>query len=241
MEVPFETEPCNFLKDGKPCFRGRVVHEEVVTEDELIAQTATACGGANPAFVRCVRNTYFDKVGAALNTGKRIESEDFRGGLAVHGTFSSSDAPWDPEVNYITPYLTPCGRLKAATKGLTAVNVTAGPRVQLRSVMQDVEGATEGIIVPVEGGAELLLAGNGFLLDVEAGDENVTLRDVKTGEVKATGRVTATMSTTLDVTFDELPPAGKYLLVVASRAGMGMDYGVAEGRRKVTVQAEGGV
>ena len=241
MDVPFETVPCSFLKDGKPCFYGRTIQDEVETEDELIAETAVACGGANPAFVKCVRNTYFDKVCAALNAGKRIEGEDFRAGLAVHGTFDNSDSPWNPDVNSISPYFTPCGRLKAAVKGMKAVNVTSGPRVQVRSVVQAVEGSTEGVIVPMSGGASLLLAGVGFLLDVEAEDEGVTLRDVKTGQVKAVGTVTEVRSTTLDVTFDELPEAGQYLLVVASRNGMGMDYGVAEGKRKVTVQAvEGG-
>ena len=70
MEVPFETEPCTFLKDGKPCFRGRVVYGDLVTNDELIAETAVACGGANPDFVTCVCKTYMGKVGAALSAGK---------------------------------------------------------------------------------------------------------------------------------------------------------------------------
>ncbi len=45
-------------------------------------------GGATPAFVRCARSTYFDKVGTTLNSGKRIGSDrvELEDAIAVGGT-----------------------------------------------------------------------------------------------------------------------------------------------------------
>lgn len=237
MEIPIETDPCNFLKDGKPCFRGRVRYNGVVHDEELLDETAVACGGANPAFIRCVWKVFFDKCAQAIGAGKRIDCEDFSGGMGVHGTFKTADAPWDPELNALVPYLTPKGRIKVAAEGLVGVNVTKGPSVSVRSVMQDIDGAVEDVIVALPGDIVLLIAGTGLRVDTEAEDEGVFLVDAKTGETVATGQVTGATATTLDCMFGELPPAGQYLLAVSSRNGMGDAYGVATGKRKVTVKA----
>ena len=236
MTVPFKTQLCNFTKGGKPCYMGRTQPTAKTGEDVLVERASVRCGGADPAFVKCAVQSYFSEVASELSQGNRVESEFFSGGVSVHGDFPSSDAPWDAQRNFLATYLTPRGKLKDAPKDLTGVNVTKGAQAKVRSVMQDAEGAVEGILVETDAMLELLvlLAGAGLLVDVEAPDEGVSLLDPKTGEVKAVGRVTHATSTTLDCSFDPVEP-GQYVLAVYSRNGMGSSYGVAVGKRKVTV------
>lgn len=236
MTIPFKTQLCNFTKDGQPCYQGRIQPTAKTGEDTLFARAAVRCGGADPAFVKCAVHSYFGEVASEFQKGNRVEGEFFSGGVSVRGLFGSADAPWNSEVNILTTYLTPRGKLKEAVRDLTATNVTSGPRVSVRSAMQDADGAVEGIFVMTPGMTELilLLAGVGLLVDVEALDEGVSLLDPKTGAVKAIGRVTNATSTTLDCSFDPVEP-GQYVLAVASRNGMGASYGVALGKRKVTV------
>lgn len=236
MTIPYMTSLCNFMKDGKPCFMGRVLSGMTIGEDALLERAAVRCGGVDPAFVKCALHSYFGEVASEFQKGNRVEGEFFSGGVSVRGPFGSADAPWNSEVNTLATYLTPRGKLKDAVRDLTATNVTSGPRVSVRSAIQDADGAVEGIVVETPGMTELilLLAGVGLLVDVEASDEGVSLLDPKTGEVKSLGRVTNATSTTLDCSFDPVEP-GQYVLAVASRNGMGASYGVALGKRKVTV------
>ena len=236
MTIPFKTQLCNFTKDGKPCYQGRTQPAARTSEDTVYARAAIRCGGVDPAFVKCAVQTYFGEIGSEFQQGFGFEGEFFSGGVSVRGLFGSADAPWNPKVNTLATYLTPRGKLKEAVRGLTATNVTSGPRVSVRSAIQDATGAVEGIFVETPDMTELLvlLAGTGLLVDVEAPDEGVSLLDPKTGEVKSLGRVTNATSTTLDCSFDPVEP-GQYVLAVASRNGMGASYGVALGKRKVTV------
>ena len=236
MTIPYMTVLCNFMKDGKPCFAGRVLSGMTIGEDALLERAAVRCGGVDPAFVKCAVHSYIGEIASEFHRGNRVENEFFSGGVSVRGLFGSADAAWNPKVNTLATYLTPRGKLKEAVRGLTATNVTSGPRVSVRSAIQDATGAVEGIFVETPGMTELilLLAGTGLLVDVEAPDEGVSLLDPKTGEVKSRGRVTNATSTTLDCSFDPVEP-GQYVLAVASRNGMGASYGVALGKRKVTV------
>ncbi len=236
MNVPFITQLCNFTKDGKPCYCARSLPGAKTGEDVIFDRASIRCGGIDPAFMKFSVRSYLGEVANELSKGNRVESEFFTGGVSVRGDFPTSDAPWDPERNRLTVYLTPRGPLKDVVKGMTAVNMTEGPRTVVRSVMQDMEGAEESVFRVLPGMQELLalIAGTGLLVDVQASDEGVDLLDPKTGEVKAVGRVTHATSTTLDCSFDPVEP-GQYVLAVASRDGMGASYGVAVGRRKVTV------
>ena len=236
MTVPFKTHLSNLTKGGKPCYQGRTQPGAKTGEDPIMERAARRCGNADAAFMKCAVHAYFGEVATEFSKGNRVESAFFSGGVSVRGVVPTSDAPWDPERNALTVYLTPRGKLKDAVKGLTGENVTDGAHTTIRSALQDQEGAVEGIFVETPGMLELLvlLAGAGLLVDVEAPDEGVSLLDPKTGEVRAVGRVTNATTTTLDCSFDPVEP-GQYVLAVFSRNGMGSAYGVAMAKRKVTV------
>ena len=236
MNVSIKTALSNFTKGGAPCYMGRTLSNGTDHHSDIVHRTAVRCGGVDDAFVDCVIKTYFGQIGQSIAQGKRVESLYFTGGIAVHGMFDTSDAPWDPARHSFEAYLTPRGDLKDAASELTGVNVTKGANVAIKSVLQDRDGAEEGVIVLSEGLTELqlLLAGVGLLVDAEAADEGVFLLDAKTGEVVATGRVADVSATTLDCSFDPVEP-GQYVLAVSSRNGMGASFGAAMAKKKVTV------
>lgn len=236
MNVSFKTVLSNFSKGGKPCYSGRTISNGIDRHADIVRRTAVRCGGVDDAFVDCVIKTYYGQVRQSLAQGKRVDSLFFTAGTTVHGLFDSSDAPWDPVRHSFEAHLTPRGALKEATAELTGVNVTKGANVAVKSVLQDADGAEEGVIELYDGLTELslLIAGVGLQVDVEAADEGTFLLDAKTGEVVATGRVTNATAITLDCAFDLVEP-GQYVLAVASRNGMGASYGVAMGKRKVSV------
>ena len=236
MNVSIKTALSNFTKGGMPCYSGRTISNGTDHHSDIVHRTAMRCGGVDDAFVDCIVRTYFGQIGQSIAQGKRVESLYFTSGIAVHGTFDSSDAPWDPARHSFEMYLTPRGDFKEAVSGLTGVNVTKGAYVSIKSVLQDRDGAEESVIVLYDGLTEilLLLAGTGLLVDAEAADEGVFLLDAKTDEVVATGRVTSTSATTLDASFDPVEP-GKYMLAVSSRNGMGASFGAVLAKRKVTV------
>ena len=61
------------------------------------------------------------------------------------------------------------------------------------------------------------------------------LVDAKTGEVVSVAAVESSGLTTAYCRFAELPPPGRYMLVVATRAGLSREHKVAEASREVAV------
>ena len=57
------------------------------------------------------------------------------------------------------------------------------------------------------------------------------------GVVVANGKVTGSTSTTIDCTFATLPKDGTYKIVVATRGGLGSEFGVSIARKSVEVKS----
>lgn len=232
-KLMYKTSLCSLKKGEKPCYQCSVQHNGTVTKD-AVTDDISSQTGLRPAVVTCVLDLLIENLKKGYQNGQRINLGELAGGIVATGSFSGPEEKWDPAKHRLVPYLNTKGALRGCLEAYTPTNVTTGAKVSVKRVL-DVVHAVEGLIVGTADVA-VQVSGMGLSVDVEAEDEGCWL-EAKDGTVAATGQVTAAASTTLDVTFAALPPDGEYTLVVASRGGLDATYGVALGRRKVTVAA----
>ena len=150
------------------------------------------------------------------------------------GTFAGANAPWDKSKNALLPYFYAKGDMKDAFADVSAVNVTEGNRAHVNRVLDTVL-KVDGVIVN-QPNVTVYLSGTNLLLNAAATDEGVWLED-KDGTVVATATVVGSTSTTVDCTFATLPEDGDYKIVVATRGGLGPEFGVSIARKAVEVKS----
>ena len=115
----------------------------------------------------------------------------------------------------------------------TAVNVTEGNHAILKRVL-DTVSKVDGVITN-QPNVTVYLSGTSLLLNAAASDEGVWLED-KEGTVVAKATIVGSTSTTVDCTFATLPEDGEYKIVVATRGGLGPEFGVSLARKVVEVK-----
>ncbi len=233
MKLRYKTRLSNLKKGDRPCYQAWVVHGGTRSKGEIVKEVSLR-SGLPDAVVDCVLRLFFETVREEVRDGFRFDTGDVSGAAYVQGTFGSLDDPWDASRHRLVVRLNAKGALRDALKGHTPVNVTEGAKVSVKSVL-DVDHAVDGAIYGTSDVA-VRVSGVGLAVDAEAGDEGVWLEDA-TGAVIARASVAEASDTMLDCTFAELPADGAYTFVVASRGGLGAEYGVAMGRRKVSVAA----
>ncbi len=234
MKISYRLVLTPIVKGEVPAYRAVVVNNGCVTEEVLARDIAEDCG-LKPAVVRSVLELFFEHLAMEFRNGMRANLEQLEGGIAIRGTAEGGNAKWSESDLELVAYLNAKGDLKHPFKDVEPVNVTDAVAVVVRRVL-DEEYETDGWITGAED-VSVLVSGSGLKVDAEAEDEGCWLADCATNRVLVMGTVTASSTTTLDVTFPTLPPDGSYWLVVASRGGLGAEYGVSIGRRKVTVKA----
>jgi hypothetical protein len=233
-EVKFKTVLSTLKKGEKPCYRAVVNHNGTVDTDE-IAKNAAARVGMDAAVMKFAIELFFSQMAEEMKNGNRLEIENIlSGGIAVTGTFAGANTPWDKSKNALTPYFYAKGDMKHALDGVTAVNVTEGNHALLKRVV-DTVAKTDGVITN-QANITVYLSGTNLLLNAAASDEGVWLEDEK-GVVVAKGNVTGSTSTTIDCTFVTLPKDGTYKIVVATRGGLGSEFGVSIARKSVEVKS----
>ena len=232
-EVKFKTALSTFKKDDKPCYRGIVNHNGTAYLAD-IAKNAAARVGMDESVMKFSGELLVEQIGLELKGGKRVEIEDLlSGGLSILGTFPSANAPWDKSKNALSPYFYAKGGMKEAFADAVAVNVTEGNHAKLIRVL-DTVSKTEGVITN-QPNVTVYLSGVNLLLNAAAPDEGVWLEDLE-DTVVATATVTDSTSTTLDCVFATLPEDGTYRIVVATRGGLGSEFGVSIARKSVEVK-----
>ena len=235
MTLRFKTVLNPLIQGVVPQYRAIVINNGVVDIDTLSNAIAEECG-LKPAVVKSVIELFFEQIGYEFKNGMRLNLEQMEGGLAIQGTAKASNEPWSAGNLKLVSYLNSKGALKNPFKGITPVNVTDVATVIVRRVL-DVVYEQDGFITGTAD-VQVFVAGDGLNVNPASEDEGCWLADYATERIVATGTVTASTATTLDVTFASLPADGTYWLVVASRGGRDSTYGVAIGRRKVTVKAD---
>lgn len=233
-KVKFKTVLSSFKKGEKPCYRAVLQHNGTVYLDE-IARNAAARVGMDVAVMKFNVELFFAQIVEELKSGKRVEVENlFSGGIAVTGTFSGANAPWDKSKNTLLPYFYAKGDMRDAFADTTAENITEGNHAHVNRVLDTVL-KMDGVIVN-QSNVTVYLSGMNLLLNAAASDEGVWLEN-KDGMVVATATVVGSTATTVDCTFATLPEDGDYKIVVATRGGLGPEFGVSIARKSVEVKS----
>lgn len=234
-EIKFKTVLSSLKKGDRACYRAVPVTNGSV-DLATIATNAAARGGMDPAITKFVAELLFREIGTELSNGIRVEIENiFSGSIAVGGTFPAANSPWDKSRNRLIPYFTAKGDLKTALAGITGINVTEGNHAAIKRVLDTVR-KEDGVIAGVTD-VTVYVSGQHLLLDPLAEDEGCWL-EAKDGTLLVKGNVTGSTATTLDCVFPSLPESGKYALVVATRGGLGSEFGVSIARKNVEVVNE---
>ena len=233
-EVKFKTVLSSLKKGERPCYRAVVNHNGTVYMDEISSNAANRVG-MDPAVMKFNAELFFAQIAEELRAGNRVEVENlFSGGIAVSGTCAGANAPWDKSKNSLTPYFYAKGDMRTALDGTTAINVTEGNHAQIKRVL-DTIAKVDGVITN-QPNVTVYLSGVNLLVNQTASDEGVWIED-KDGTVVSTATVTGSTATTIDCTFATLPEDGAYKIVVATRGGLGPEFGVSLARKSIEVKS----
>lgn len=234
-EIKFKTVLSSLRKGGKACYRAIPITQGAVNITTLSEHAAERVG-MDPSVMKFNAELLLAQVAEEMSAGRRVEIENFlSGGLAVEGVFEAANSPWDKSKHRLIPYFAAKGNMKAAFSNAVGVNVTDGNHCLIKRVL-DTVAKTEGIISNAKD-IVVYVSGINMLIDTAREDEGVWLEDAE-GTIVATATVTASTSTTIDCTFAALPleSEGAYKLVVASRGGLGPEFGVSISRKAVQVK-----
>jgi len=224
------------LKKGeKACFIGRPIHNG--TRDRAyFVEKISARSGMDKKTAGYAIDLFIDQLGAEMCDGYRVEYGDIAGNLTIQGGFKTKDAGWEVGRNKLVPRLHCKGDLADSVVGVTCVNETPSASVTIKSIVDTVHKTESELAQGAN--VTVYVAGMGLVTSTnpESG-EGVWLESEETGLVAAVGTVTGSTMTTLNATFAEMPEPGDYRFVVATRGGLGSEYGVVEAKRKVKVVA----
>ena len=234
MRIKYSVVPTGFKVGDKIVNHLVVHHNGKVGQTTFIERVARRCG-YDPSVVGCVWNACGTQIGEELVNANRSDLGWLYSYLTAQGGSDSIREPWNSGKNRLVATFLAKGPLKTCLDGAETVNVTAGATVMVLHVADSVT-VVDGIICGTSN-VDVRITGTGLAVDISAADEGVWLEDAK-GIVQAVATVTEATTTSLACRFATLPPDGTYTLVVSSRNGLGPEYGVAMGRRKVTVRAE---
>ena len=167
----------------------------------------------------------------ALKDGKKV----FVNGIAVvsglRGSFSSVDCPFDPKKHKLAVTSYTYGDFQDCLKGAVPENTVKGGAPTLSRINE--AGQDDEVIVGEE---ELTITGRDLAPEASAADEGVFLVSLKTGERVVAAELKSSNLVEVVCRFAELPSAGRYRLVVATRCALGGEYRVVEASREVEVK-----
>ena len=234
MAILYKCRLSNLQKGGRPCYQAIVQSSGTISRAEFIDELVRLSGNS-PQVAEFFLNLMVAVLEHFYRQGKRIQLGSLAGGIAIRGSVSSPTKSWEQSGMKLVPYLDVAGSLKNCLADEKGRNVTQGTSASITGVLDTVHAINWSIIGTVN--VIVHAIGLGLAVDSTAEDEGAWLENSK-GEIVAMGEVTAATDMTLDCTFTELPESGRYKFVVATRNGLGPEYGVALAKRWVTVQKE---
>ena len=234
-KLSYTTVLSQFKKgDNAPCYSARVKHNGTVSTDDFVKALAER-SGENKERVRYIWDLAQAEITRQLAAGNRLELESLSAGITVTGSFDSANAAWDREKNKLSPFINAKGELKNALADIETVNITEGAKPVILSVLDTIH-QTDGLIV---GGEEcdVLISGKELAVNPDAEDEGVWLEDSK-GVIVATATVSMSDKSIINCHLTTMPTDGEYKLVVATRGGLGEEFGVAIAKKSVKVEIQ---
>ena len=233
MKLQYKTVLTPFEVGGKAIYRAVPITNGTVDLKRLAADIK-ARTGLDEAVVKYVCELIVKAIVANVKNGKRVNIENLLGAVAsIKGAFPTADAPFDAAVNKVVANVYAKDELNSAFEGIECENVTQGNHVVIRRVLDTVL-KENGKIMAGEN-VTVYVSGLNLAVDATQTDEGCWLENAADGTIVATAEVTGSTSTTLDARFATTPAPGVYNFVVASRGGLGTDYGVSIARRSVEI------
>ena len=217
---------------ASPSWSAQVIARRMVDEAEFCAAIA-ARTRQSAADVGYIFSTASQVLRDFLRQGCHVNLADVGFSLTLTGKFPSEDAAPDAVRNAVNVRAHASRTLTRAfdLSSLDFVNVTRPLSARIFSVM-DVTLQQDGVIADP---SRLLVTGEGLKIDQSAADEGVWIVDAA-GNPVAAGTVLANDAATLDISFDALPPAGRYRLEVRARNGAASSFAPAVVRKVVEVK-----
>lgn len=212
-------------------YTARVKVNSTFGDEDLIREMANA-SGAKVEYLHYLESLRQSLIADAIKSGRRVSV----GGMAIvptiRGAFKTIDGEFDPSVNKLLVTGFTYGELQDVLKDVVPVNQEKGGSPLLNRIHEDDQEEDEVIV----GAADLHLTGRDLGPDATAEDEGVWLADLKTDERVAVAALKDANLVEVVCSFAQLPPSGRYRLVVATRSGLGREYKVNEAGREVTVR-----
>ena len=229
-KVRFSTATGSDTMSPSPFYVGVVQHDRTMSKKETYAYLEERMGYKATA-IRAVFMALADYV--RENAGKgNITLVD--GVTSVRntcrGSFDGLTGPWVKGVNILQIASCELNPFKSVLADLTPSNVTEGLKPVINTVMDLVTKEYDEIV----GTNEFSVDGYNFALDEAQEDEYVGIRAADGTLTKA--EITYSDLGQVKAKFAEAPEAGTYTLVIATRCGLGTEFGVVTAERKISVK-----
>jgi len=195
---------------------------------EAVAKTS----GADIEYVRYLESVRRREIVKALRAGKKVFLDGAVLTASLRGNFDTIDGAFDVNRNSVVVTGYTYGSLQDCLKDVVPQNVVTGGRPTLSRIRENGQAEDEVLV----SGQNVTVTGRDLGPSDEAEDEGVSLVDMKTGVTVATAEILSSNLAEVVCAFSSLPSAGRYLLVVSTRAGNGAEYKVVTASREVVVK-----
>ena len=228
-EPKFITAKGSTSLTDKPYYIGFVQHDSVMTKNETYEYLAERL-----AFSKANIRAAFRGLDTAIKINAAKGLITFFDGVAsvrtgVKGSFANSYGPWVKGKNLLILNAVELDPFKSMLAGVTPVNRTGGIMPVIKSVLDNVTGVYDVIA----GVNAFTIAGTDLGPDTSKEDEYVGVIASDGTLVKA--EIVSSDLTTVKAAFASALKAGEYTLVVATRSGLGDEFGVKTATRKVRI------
>ena len=232
MAIPVRAILTNMAVGETPEYRLLAKDPRKVPEAEYL-QRVSEKSGIEPTRCRFVLDNARDVLFKGLAANETFDLGFLYAKLYPSGTIPSLTAQPTKAANPVKGRVFFKGDFARKLRELDLVNETLTVDPILYEVYQD--GASDrNRIESVT--ARVVINGNRIKIAAEQEDNGIWLESLKTGEKLVDATVSYSDSATCDCTFPELPPTGKYRLVLATRNGQSPDeYVLARATRNVFV------
>ena len=230
MAFRFVTKQAPARPGAPVTYMGFVQHEAVMSKKETYAYLADKLefAAANIKAVFLGLKAYLKENAGAGNISSLNGIASVRN--VIKGAFASASGPWVKGKNYIVPTAVELDPFKSTMTGVIPENKTDGAKPVVKSVMDNVTGEYDIIT----GQDAFTVAGTDLGPDTTKDDEFIGVRAKDGTLTKA--EITSSELDTVKAAFPTALAAGEYTLVVATRSGLGDEYGIAEATRKITIK-----
>jgi len=199
---------------------------------DALTEAVAAASGADVEYIRYLESLRRKEIMKALRAGKKVFLDGVALTASVRGRFDTVDGDFDAERNAVVVTGYTYGALQNGLSGIVPQNVVTGGRPTLSRILEAGQAEDEVLVT----GQNVTVTGRDLGPSAEASGEGVSLVDAKTGEIKATAALVSSNLAEVVCSFATLPSAGRYQLVVSTRAGNGVEYKVVTASREVVVR-----